>query len=128
MHLRLGDKHMDIDQKYLNGSSDSRVFDENQIFNFIKNNIEQNRIIFVCDNNAYKLKIKNKNDLIIISNCDISHSGLIIATEKQVLDCITEFYILTNSQHIYSFSSSGFSETAAKFKNIPITFMYKFYI
>ena len=43
-------------------------------------------------------------------------------TDKQILDTVTEFYLLTNSQLIYSPSipESGFSKVAAKFKNIKV--------
>jgi len=39
-------------------------------------------------------------------------------TNKQILDAITEFYILSNSHLIYSASNSGFSKMASKFNNI----------
>ena len=38
----------------------------------------------------------------------------------QILDAITEFYILTNSEIIFAGSRSGFSMVASKINNIPL--------
>ena len=58
-------------------------------------------------------------DNVIITNSDIGHTGLAnTITPRQVLDTVTEFYILTNSNLIYSASNSGFSIVASKFKNV----------
>ena len=88
-----------------------------KIFKFIEENNDKN-IIFFCDNNAYKLKIKKKYSNIMITNCVIGHTSLTNTTEKQVLDSVTEFYLMTNSDKIIMASRSGFSITASKFKNI----------
>lgn len=73
---------------------------------------------FCCDNNNYKLKLKEKYSNIIITNCDIGHTSLTNTTAKQILDGITEFYILTNSKIIFAASYSGFSIMASKFNKI----------
>lgn len=117
IHLRLGDKHLETEKLYVECKNDSRCFSDDKIHKFIQQNSSKN-IFFCCDNNAYKLKLKEKYNNIIISNCNIGHSGLSNTSKKQVLDAITEFYILINSQAIIAASNSGFSEIASKFNNI----------
>jgi hypothetical protein len=119
IHLRLGDKYLETDHQYVLCKDDSRKFSEEKIFKFIEENYSKN-IFFCCDNNSYKLKIKKKYNNIIITNCDIGHTSLFNSTKKQVLDGVTEFYILTNSKIIVAGSSSGFSEVASKFNNVPL--------
>ena len=97
--------------------NDTRSFSSEKIFKFIENNKDKS-IIFFCDNNSEKLKIKNKYNNIIISTAQIGHTSLSNTTNKQILDSITEFYILSNSHLIYSASNSGFSQMASKFNNI----------
>ena len=121
IHLRLGDKFLETDEKYIACKHDIRNFSEEQINLFIEKNFDKN-IFFCSDNKKYKLKIKEKFNNIIICDCDIGHTSLTNTTEKQVLDCITEFYILTNSEMIYAASKSGFSLMASKFNNIPLYF------
>ena len=119
IHIRLGDKFLETDSKYISCKDDIRLFSEENIYNFIDNNYHQN-IFVCCDNNTFKLNLKNKYNNIIITNCDIGHTSLYNTTIKQILDAITEFYILTNSKSIYSASYSGFSIMASKFNNIPL--------
>ena len=123
IHLRLGDKFLEIEQQYILCKEDIRIFSEERIYKFIEDNYSKN-IFFCCDNNNYKLKLKEKYNNIIITNCDIGHTTLRCTTEKQVLDAITEFYILTNSEMIFAAANSGFSIVASKFNNIPLILQY----
>jgi len=123
IHLRLGDKHLETDSTFVNCKDDVRVFNETILFSCIEKNYEKN-ILFFCDNLKYKLKIKDKYNNIIITNSDIGHSGLLNTTEKQTFDAITDFYLMTESECIYSASYSGFSEIAVRFKNINIHRLY----
>ena len=116
LHLRLGDKYLETSNKFVLCKEDSRTYSKNNLFKFIE---ENDNIIFFCDNNSYKRKIKEKYDKIIITNCDIGHTSFINTTDKQVLDTVTEFYIITESKKIYGASYSGFSVIASKFKNTP---------
>ena len=118
IHLRLGDKYLEIEQKYINCIDDTRSYNEQVLFNFIEEN-NKSTILFFCDNGSYKQTIKNKYENIIITSCSICHTGLENSTYNQVLDTITEFYLLVNSEKIYSASYSGFSLAASRFKNIP---------
>jgi len=119
IHLRLGDKYLETDKQYVLVKNDTRHYVEEKIFKFIEENYTKN-IFFCCDNNAYKLKIKEKYNNIIITNCDIGHTSLSNTTKKQVLHGISELYILTNSEMIFAASRSGFSIIASKFNNIPL--------
>ena len=119
IHLRLGDKYLETNEKYIQCKDDKRNFSEAKIHKFITEHSNEN-IFFCCDNNAYKLKLKEKYNNIIITNCQIGHTSLSNTTSNQILDAITEFYILTNSKQIFAASESGFSRTASKFNNIPL--------
>lgn len=118
IHLRLGDKYLETDNNYIFCKEDERSYDENTLFNYIETNNTKN-LLFFCDNNKYKLMIKNKYPYVTIFNHEIGHTSLINTTESQVFNTVTEFYILSNSQNIYIASHSGFSQIAAKFNNIP---------
>lgn len=119
LHLRLGDKYLETDHSFVLVKHDARIFNEDNIVHFIHANSDKN-ILFFCDNHAYKLHMKTKCKNVIILNCDIGHTSLSNTTDAQILDAITEFYLMTNSEQICSASYSGFSVMAAKFNNIPI--------
>lgn len=127
IHLRMGDKFLETDLNFVLDKDDVRYFSQESIYKFIESNNDKN-IIFFCDNNEQKLKIKNKYDNVFITDSQIGHTSLYNTTNKQVLDTITEFYILSYSDLIYSPSKalpgktssygSGFSWVASKFNNI----------
>jgi len=119
IHLRLGDKYLETDKTFIKCVEDERTYNENNLFNCIETNRDKN-IVFFCDNNTYKLKIKNLYNNVILCDSAIGHTDLDNTTDKQFLDTITEFYLMTNSEKIYYASVSGFSVIAAKFKNIPL--------
>ena len=116
IHLRLGDNFLETDKQFVVCKNDVRKFSEEKIYKSIEDNNDKN-IIFFCDNNDYKLKLKEKYNNIIITKAQIGHTSLRNTTENQVIDTITEFYILSNSELIYG-NKSGFSRLASKFKNI----------
>lgn len=123
IHLRLGDKYLETDKSYIFLPNDTRSFFEERIYKVIEDNYNRN-IIFFCDNNTFKLKLKNIYNNINITNCNIGHTGLLNTTHEQVLDTIAEFYLMTNSEKIYMGSLSGFPMTAAKFNNIPLISLF----
>ena len=118
IHLRLGDRFLETDQSFVLCTHDERQFSEENLYNLIEKNYNEN-IFFCCDNAAFKLKLQTKYNKLIVTTCRIGHSSLNNTTKHQVLDAITEFYILTNSKIIYGASQSGFSLVASKFNNIP---------
>ena len=65
--------------------------------------------------------MKEKYPKIIILNSKIGHTSLKNTKEKQIIDTITEFYIMTQSEKIIAASNSGFSLIASKFRKIPLT-------
>lgn len=124
IHLRLGDTYLETEKKFINCYGDKREYNEEKLYNFIENMILCNEnILFFCDNNGYKLKIKEKYNSVMITDLNIGHTGLINTTEKPVLDTITEFYLMTNSKKIFMASKSGFPKIASKFNNIPCCFI-----
>ena len=89
--------------------------------------IEENMndsILFCCDNNSFRKKIKEKYNNIIITTGDIGHTSFSITSKKEILDTITEFYLLTNSKIIFAASRSGFSSVSSKFNDIPYIKLY----
>ena len=122
LHLRLGDKYLETDMSFVVCKDDERTFDTDKLLRFIEDNHQRNIVLF-CDNNNCKLDLKTKYSQIIIIDCNIGHTSLSNTTEAQIIDTISEFYIMCNSSHIYSATPyfSGFSAMAAKFKNIPIS-------
>lgn len=125
IHLRLGDEflELEVEKKPIYKKKDIREFSEEKIMNIIQEN-KNEYIFFCCDNNAFRQKIKEKYNNIIISSGEIGHTGYFNVSKKQVLDTVTEFYLLTNSKKIYGASQSGFSILAANFNNIPYIKLY----
>jgi len=119
IHLRLGDKYLETDHAFIQVPDDVRDFNEENIFKYIEENNDKN-IFFCCDNNSYKLKLKEKYNNIYITNLNIGHTSLFNTTPDQVLSSVIELYILTMSQSIYAGSVSGFSFVASQFRNIPL--------
>jgi hypothetical protein len=70
-----------------------------------------------------KQKIKEKYNNIYITSGEIGHTSFTITTKKQVLDTVTEFYLLTNSKKIYAASRSNFSWSASIFKYDQISYI-----
>jgi hypothetical protein len=122
LHVRLGDKYLETDKGFVNCKDDIRSYDESELIRFIEKNGDK-KILFCCDNNDYKRYIKDKYDSIILVNSEVAHTGLKNTNTKQILDTVTEFYIMTNSEKIVAGSRSGFSLLAAKYRNIEIEFL-----
>jgi hypothetical protein len=123
IHLRLGDKFLETERHYIEAYFDIRNYNAHAIYETIEQN-RDNSILFFCDNKSEKIKIKNKYNNIIITSAEVGHTSLLNTTDKQVLDAVTEFYLLTNSKKIIMASLSGFSMLASKFKNVPIEKIY----
>jgi hypothetical protein len=117
IHLRLGDSFLETDKKFVLCKYDTRRFSEEKMYEFIEKNCNKH-ILFFCENNNMKIKVKNKYQNIIITNSKIGHTSLPNTTSEQILDTVTDFYLLCHSQKIYAASGSGFSKMASKFKNI----------
>jgi hypothetical protein len=123
IHLRLGDKFLELEKDLIHCKEDTRNFSEDNINKVIEENTDK-YIFFCCDNNSFRQNLKEKYNNIIISNGEIGHTSYTITSNKQMLDTITEFYILTKSKKIYGASQSGFSIVAANFNNIPYIKLY----
>jgi len=120
IHLRLGDKYLETDPKYVVCKRDARAFDEAALFSLIEKNAHKT-IYFFCDNNKYKETIKDKYSFVNTINYPIGHTSLYNTTPVQILNTITDFYLLSKSEHIYSISWSVFPIMAANYKGTPIT-------
>jgi len=119
IHIRLGDSLLETPREYIVCTYDKRHFSVDNLYQFIENHASES-IFVCCDNHEYKVKLKEKYPFLIITNCMIGHTALCNTTPKQVLDAVTEFYLLTNANAIFAASESGFSIMASKFNNIPL--------
>jgi hypothetical protein len=120
IHLRLGDKYLETDKTFVDCGEDVRKYDEAALFAFIERTTGTS-IVFFCDNRAYKQKLKIRYPQLIITECDIGHTGLLNITDKQTLDTVTEFYYLSRSDRIYTPTISGFAIVAAAFGGQNVT-------
>jgi len=123
IHLRLGDHFLETDKSFVLCNQDERQFYTNIIDHVIRNT--SGPIIFFCDNHSYKQHIQKKHPNVTFTTGEIGHTSLLSTTDKQILDTVTEFYIMTKSEHIISSSNSGFPITASRFHRKPITYLYK---
>lgn len=119
IHLRLGDAYLETDKNFIQCPNDKRYYNENKLFKFINDNIND-KIYFFCDNEKFKNKIKNKFQNINILNLKIGHTSLENTTHEQIFNTIVEFYIMTNSQSINIFSLSGFPILASRFNDVKL--------
>jgi len=122
IHLRLGDKFLETDYTFIVCHEDARPFDQDLLDTFIQNT--PGPLLFFCDNHSYKERIQRMYPQVMLTTGAIGHTSLLNTTEKQVLDTVTEFYILTKSSHIVSASFSGFSVMASRFQRKPITYLF----
>ena len=122
LHLRLGDKFLETEKKFVLCKGDTRKFNESSLFKFIEENKDKN-IIFFCDNKQYKLDLKKKYNHIVILDSEIGHTSLSNTSEKQFIDTVTEFYIMCNSDRIVCASISGFSLIASRYNNVPLSIL-----
>jgi len=66
------------------------------------------------------MAVQKKYKDLVISTAEIGHTSFLNTTDEQVLNTVTEFYVLTQSEKIVSISYSGFPVAAAKYNHIPI--------
>jgi len=122
VHLRLGDKFLETDKRYVCCKNDVRQFDQKVLFDWLATDQQQQQpILFLCDNAAYKNSIKSKFSHIYVTEAKIGHTSFINTTDEQIVDTLAEFYLMANSSKIVAVSYSGFSLAAAKFHNTPIS-------
>ena len=121
LHIRLGDKFLEIPVEQNQCVTDVRQFNQD----LVNKCIEQNPgILIFCDNLAYKIDLKEKYD-ILVTPFKIGHTCLPSTSDETIMDTLTEFYLLTRSQHIYSASDSGFPKMASNFYGVPFTQLKK---
>ena len=122
LHLRMGDKYLETDKAFVCCKEDTRSFNQADIDTFIERQLHLGKtIVFACDNNSFKQKMKKKYDKLVVTQFDIGHTSFANTTDSQVLDTMKEFYVLANSEEIFMASDSGFPRMASKFYNIPIS-------
>lgn len=115
-HARLGD-----------GSMLRNEINMNIIYKFYKHvfNIRSPNQILISDSSSFKQFVKKEDNDIIMYDTKICHSG--ISSDDELRDTLFEFFLLINSEKIYSFSSyswlSGFVNVAHVIYDIPIEYM-----
>lgn len=119
IHIRLGDKYLEIPSQLIQCITDVRPYDEDKIFKCIEGNTNTNTVLF-CDNLHYKQKIKGKYPFIHLTELKIGHTALPSTSDEITIDTLAEFYILANSKKIFIANESGFPVMSSKFFNIPL--------
>ena len=135
IHIRSGDNYLnDVGNSHFKKQYIRTLI--NEIKNVIYQNNKSSEYLLLTDNNSVKslvLKVLSQENINIKSLFkEIIHTSLINASNSNINDktknTLTEFYLLSFSQKIYSFSSyqhgSGFSYWCAKTFNIPYSCKY----
>ena len=125
-HVRLGDKFLETDKSFVYplNLEDTRIFSEKAFMHEISKYKNENVLLF-CDNNKYKHEICEKFENVMITKAVAAHSDLKSTSYQELLDTVTEFYIICNSSVIYAVSKSGFSFVASLFNNSQLIKMYE---
>jgi hypothetical protein len=121
VHIRLGDKHLETDPQFVIVKEDERPFQEEALFRWIREHRDHTLVVF-CDNTTFKQYIHEVFPHVHITSAHVGHTSLLNTTDQHVIDAVTEFYILTKSESIVANCVSGFSDMAAKFNRIPISY------
>ena len=125
-HLRLGDKFLETDKSYVKCKEDKRPFDlVASIYEINRHIFMGSSVVLFCDNQKYKNIIMKKCPGLMGTSAIIGHTSLVNTTDQQVMDAVSEFYIMTRSSKIVALSYSGFSLAAAKFNRVPIECIYE---
>ena len=125
VHARLGDMHLETEEKFKACKLDNRGINQpavtKSLIKFIKRIKEYSgrQIFFSSDNEAFKKKIKNKLNWVNITDYKPAHTSYKNTTESGFLDAVTELYILSESEEIFAATRSGFPMVASKFNKIP---------
>jgi hypothetical protein len=122
VHLRLGDSFLETDKSFVYCTWDTRPFKEESLHKYIQECPK--KILFLCDNQAYKLKLKAQYDTIHVTDCAIGHTSFTNTTDAQVLDAAAEFYLAIHAEEVVAVSRSGFSKIASLFKQTPYHMLY----
>jgi hypothetical protein len=117
IHIRLGDKFLEIPMELNQCVTDVRMFNTDSVVDCIQKNPG---ILVFCDNLAYKKSLKEKYH-IELTPFKIGHTCLPSTSDDIIMDTLTEFYILAKSQHIFISNDSGFPKMAANFYGISFT-------
>jgi hypothetical protein len=121
LHIRLGDKFLEIPVEQNQCVTDVRTFNQESVVECIQQNPG---IMIFCDNLAYKTNLR-ENYNVLVTPFKIGHTCLPSTSDDIIMDTLTEFYLLAKSQHIYSASDSGFPKMAAQFYGAPFTQLKK---
>ena len=120
IHVRLNDDSFNGD--YIN-FTDKQTINIINTINAIKKTTTDD-IFLLCSNNVFKKHIIQQTPNIKTIFSEISHIGeSTITTDDSLINTLIDFYIMSYSNHIYSFSvyehGSGFSKWCAVMYNIP---------
>ena len=120
IHVRLNDDS--FNGNYIN-FTDKQTINIINTINAIKKTTTDD-IFLLCSNNVFKKYIIQQTPNIKTIFSEISHIGeSTIATDDSLINTLIDFYIMSYSNHIYSFSvyehGSGFSKWCAVMHNIP---------
>lgn len=115
IHLRLGDKFLETDARYVVVKGDTRAFSQAAITRYIEEHADE-PILFFCDNRRYKERLCEKYDNLFMTSCEVGHTSLGNTSNTAIVDAAAEFCILCDAPVVVAASNSGFSLVAAKYK------------
>jgi len=121
IHIRSGDSYLINKNSTFNNSYINKLIAN--IKQVISNDVNSNYLL-IADNNDVKNIIKLFFPNLKTLNKPITHFGEgVVLEEEKVKNTLIDFYLLSHSNHIFSYSSykhgSGFSYWCAKTYNIP---------
>ena len=126
IHIRSGDDYLVKKSKVFNNAYINKLIYEIQ--KCISENIN-NKYLIIADNNEIKLLLKNYFPFLKFFIKEITHFGEGTKLEEEkVKNTLIDFYLLSHSKSIFSFSTSshgsGFSYWCAKTYDIPYICTY----
>ena len=126
IHIRSGDLYLNGKNKVFNIVYFNAI--KHEIYNLIFNNNNID-ILLIADNNEIKYLLKKEFPILKLDYKQITHLGEGVQLEREkVKNTLLDFYIMSNSSYIYSFTSyphgSGFSYWCSVVYNIPYKCKY----
>jgi hypothetical protein len=129
IHIRSGDKFLCDNSKIFRRDYVKKIIDE--VFIILNNNDNKNicEYLLIADNNEIKIMLTEQYPNIKSLILDITHLGEgTVLERKKVKNTMLDFYLLANSNAIYSLTSyphgTGFSYWCAKTYDIPYSCKY----
>lgn len=121
VHLRCGDLHMECARGFAGPTTDSRKWNEKQLFQLLEDLHSQGKTIyFFSDNRSYKRALAAQYPYLQMSHTKIGHIGLQYVKDEDIANTLVEFATIMRAETIYAASYSGFTKVASEIGNRPL--------